>query len=148
MEFRGSRLKSPPMHPARHLLVNLGKTGFSWLSWFFGRIWLLRGFWQDRSVRENGAQLYWPRVSNFLSHRIVKSVTFRISGKLEFQCTRNGTQNPPFCPGSPQNTFIIFFDLSRPDLCFKLVFQLSEVSNSGNLNIGKPRFTNKCPAFL
>ena len=64
--------------------------------------------WQDRSARGNGAQLYGPRVSDFLSHRIVKSSISMIDGKLEFQCTRNGPQNPPFCPGSPQNTFISF----------------------------------------
>ena len=68
----------------------------------------LSGFWQDRSVRENGAQLDGPRVSNFLSHRILKSLTFRIYGKLKFPCTRKGAKNHPFCPGSIQDTFIIF----------------------------------------
>jgi hypothetical protein len=58
--------------------TRLGKTGFSWKTWFFDPILQLRGFWQDRSVRKNGAQLYGPWVSNFLSHRIVKSLTFRI----------------------------------------------------------------------
>ena len=86
---------TPKLLITRHLLVP-GKTGFS------------RGFWQDRSERENGAQLYGPRVSIFLSHGIVKSLTFRIYGKLKFQCTRNGPQNPPFCPGSIQNTFMNF----------------------------------------
>ena len=97
----------------RHLLVNLEKTGFSWKTGFFGPIWQLRGFWQDRSVRKNGAQLYGPRVSSFLSHRIVKSLTFMIFGKLEFQCTRNGFRNPPFCPGSIQDTFIMFSSISH-----------------------------------
>ena len=73
----------------------------------------IEGVWQDRSVRENGAQLYGPRVSNFLSHQIVKSLVFRIYGKLEFQCTRNGSQNPPFCPWSPQDTFIIYSSISH-----------------------------------
>ena len=53
------------------------------------------------------------RVSNFLSHRIVKSLTFRIHGKLKCPCTRNGNQNHPFCPGSVQDTFIIFSSISR-----------------------------------
>ena len=57
------------------------------------------GFWQDRRVQRNGAQLDGPRVSNFLSHRIVKSLTFRICSKLKFRCTRNGPQNPPLWPG-------------------------------------------------
>ena len=81
-------------------------------------------------TRQNGVQLYGPRVSNFLSHRIVKSLTFRIYGKLKFQGIRNGPQNPPFCPGSIQDTFILFptpgtmrrhtnkfwFDLTLPNI--------------------------------
>ena len=47
-------------------------------------------------------------------HRKVHFLTF--SGKLTFQCTRNGLQNPPFCPGSIQDTFIFFLDISPPDL--------------------------------
>ena len=39
-------------------------------------------------------------------HRKVNFSTF--SGKLTFQSTRNGPQNLPFCPGSLQDTFIIF----------------------------------------
>ena len=37
-------------------------------------------------------------------HRKVIFSTF--SGKLTFQCTRNGAQNLPYCPGSLQDTFI------------------------------------------
>ena len=55
--------------------------------------WPLRASWQDRNERKIGAQLYGSRVSNFLSHRIIKSLTFKIYGKLKFQC-RNGPQNP------------------------------------------------------
>ena len=44
-------------------------------------------------------------------HRKVHFSTF--SGKLTFQCTRNGPQNPPFCPGSPQDTFILYSSISR-----------------------------------
>jgi hypothetical protein len=31
---------------------------------------------------------------------------------LKFQCTRHGSQNHQFCPGSIQDTFIIFLDLT------------------------------------
>ena len=114
----------------RHLLVNLKKAGFSWTTgfpWFPWQTWFSWfhdflapycnwwGFWQDNSVRENGARLYGPRVSNFLSHRIAKSLICMISGNFKFQCTRNGNRNHQFCPGSPQNTF--FFDISNPS-CF------------------------------
>ena len=34
-------------------------------------------------------------------------------GKLTFQCTTNDPQNPPFCPGSLQDTFIIYSSISR-----------------------------------
>ena len=32
---------------------------------------------------------------------------------LEFQCTRNGPQNLPFCPGSLQDTFMIYSSISH-----------------------------------
>ena len=41
-------------------------------------IWQLRGFWQDRSVRKNGAQLSGTRAWPIWSHKIVKSLIFRI----------------------------------------------------------------------
>jgi len=68
-------------------------------------IWQLSGFWQDRSVRENCAPFYGPRVSKFLSHRIVKSLIIMNFGKLQLQCTRNDIQKASFCPGSTQDTF-------------------------------------------
>ena len=94
-------------------------------------------------MRKNGAQLYGP---NFLSHRIVKSVTFRIYGKLKFQCTRNGPQNPPVCPWSPQDTFFIFPRYPTTRFPQKQM-QEHEVSKLGNLKIQKPRFTIKCPVW-
>ena len=68
----------------------------------------IEGVLTRQKCAEKWCATLWARVANFLSHRIVKSLTFRIYGKLKFQCTRNGTQNPPFCPGSIQDTFIIF----------------------------------------
>ena len=62
-----------------------------------------------------------------------KSLTFRIYGKLEFQCTRNGTQNHPFCPGPIQDTFIIFLDISPPD--FPTIFKNNQKTNIGNMEI-------------
>jgi len=128
----------------RHLLVNLEKTGFAWKTLFFDIIWQLRGFWEDRGVRENGAQLYGPRVSNCLSHRIVKSLTFRIYGKLEFQCNYQKWPSKPSVLPRVSQEHCFFFDLSQP-YSFKLFFQRSKMSKSGNSKIGKPRFTNKCP---
>ena len=75
----------------------------NWICW---PMLQLRGFWQDRNERKNGAQLVGARVSFFLSHRIVKSLTFMVSSKLKIQCTRNGLRNLPYCPGSIQYTFI------------------------------------------
>ena len=59
-------------------------------------------------------------------------------GKLELQCTRNGPQNPPFCPGSIQDTFIIYSSISH-NHCFQHLFQKeeNEKSKSGNLEISK-----------
>ena len=76
-------------------------------------------------MRKNGAQLYGPRVSDFLSHRKAKSLIVMISGKFKFQCIRHCLQNHPFCPGSPQNTFIFL-------ICQNLFFDNLEM-HAGNL---------------
>jgi hypothetical protein len=89
----------------------------------------LRGFWQDGRVRTIDAQLYGSMVSNFLSHRIVKSLSCRVFGILEFQCIRNGSQNLPVCPGSPQNAFIMFSHIFQNHLFFKLMFMESKSDN-------------------
>jgi len=44
--------------------------------------------------------------SSLSRHQKVNFSTF--DGKVEFQCIRNCFKNLPFCPGSPQNTFLIF----------------------------------------
>ena len=113
----------------------------------FDPVWQLRGFWQDRNERKHLAQLYRPRVCYVLSHRIVKSLTFRIYVKLKFQCTRNGPQNPPFCPGSIQDTFIIYSSISHQHLSQQYFKKITNLENrkSENLKIQKPRFTNRSP---
>ena len=42
-------------------------------------------------MRKIGAQLYGPRDSNFLSHRIVTYLFSRIYGKCKFQCIGNSS---------------------------------------------------------
>ena len=44
-------------------------------------------------------------------HQKVHFSTF--GGKLKFRCPRNGSQNHPFCPGSIQDTFIIYSSISH-----------------------------------
>ena len=39
---------------------------------------------------------------------------------LEFQCARNGPQNLPFCPGSLQDTFIIYSSISHQHMLSKI----------------------------
>ena len=69
------------------------------------------------------------------------------SGKLTFQCSRNGPQNPPFCPGSLQDTFIIYSSISHKHIFRKYFSKTQNLENrkSENLKFQKPRFTNKCP---
>ena len=55
-----------------------------------------------RSIRRHSVELGQDLV---LHDQKVNFSTF--DGKLTFQCTRNGFQNHPFCPGSIQDTFII-----------------------------------------
>ena len=75
----------------------------------------------------------------------------KFGGKLELQCTRNGPQNPPFCPGSLQDTFIIYSSISHQHIIrtyFATIIKTNlENRQSGNLKIPKPRFTNRCPAY-
>ena len=58
---------------------------------------------------------------------------------LEFQCTRNGPQNPPFCPGSLQDTFIIYSSISHQHIFPKICPSKIKTGNwkSGNLKILK-----------
>ena len=51
-------------------------------------------------------------------HRQVNFSTF--SGKLTFQCSRNGFQNPAVCPGSLRDTFLIYFSVSYQNV-FKII---------------------------
>ena len=78
-------------------------------------------------------------------HRKVHFSTF--SGKLTFQSSRNGLQNPPYCPGSLQDTFIIYSSISHQHNFRKYFPKELNLENrkSENLKFQKPRFTNKCP---
>jgi len=46
---------------------------------------------------------------------------------------------------SPEHLYYVFFDISKSDL-FNIMFHKSKISKSENLEIEKPRFTNKRPA--
>ena len=85
--------------------------------------------------------------SGLMWHQKVHFSTF--DGNLELQCARNGFQNLPFCPGSLQDTFIIYFSISHQHIC-RNYFAKEKLENktSGNLKIQKPRFTNRCLAGL
>ena len=65
-------------------------------------------------------------------HRKVNFSTF--DGKLELHCTRNGPQNLPYCPGSVQDTFIIYSSISHQHLFRKYVGKRKN-SNIENLKI-------------
>ena len=81
-------------------------------------------------------------------HRKVHFSTF--SGKRTFQSSRNGIQNPPYCPGSLQDTFIIYSSISHQHL-FRKYFPTNnnlEKRKSENLKFQKPRFANKCPELI
>ena len=59
-------------------------------------------------------------------------------GKLESQCTRNGPQNLPFCPGSPHNTFILFSSIFQNQVS-QTYFKNSNIWKSENLKVWKRR---------
>ena len=69
------------------------------------------------------------------------------SGKLAFQCTRNGLQKPPFCPGSLQDTFIIYSSILHQHIFRTYLAERNKNENlkCEHLKIPKPRFTDRCP---
>ena len=83
------------------------KTVFSQFRMELGRSGGVQG---DRTDRTKTAQQIFERFG-LAWHRKVHFSTF--SGKLTFQSTRNCSQNPPFCPGSLQDTFIIYSSISH-----------------------------------
>ena len=58
------------------------------------------------------------------------------SGKLTFQNSRNDIRNLPFCPGSLQDTFIIYSSISHQQI-FQKHFAKIKISRIGNLEISK-----------
>ena len=77
--------------------------------------------------------ILWARVSNFLSHRIVKSSTFMIYSKLTFQCTRMAFKTIRFVQGLSRTPLLFFLDISPPD--FPNIFY--EKTNSRKSKIWK-----------
>jgi len=59
------------------------------------------------------------------------------SGKLTFQCSRNGNQNLPFCHGSLQDTFISYSSISHKHISQKRVAKKTKNSIMWNLKISR-----------
>ena len=77
-------------------------------------------------MRKNGAKLCGTWVSSFLSHRIVKSLTFMITVNRHFNVLDLVSQITPFCPGSIRDTFIISPPISH--------HQISQTYGAGSFN--------------
>ena len=93
-------------------------------------------------MRENSAQLYGPQVSNFLPHRRVKSLTFRIYGTFKFQCTRNGPQNVYIFQGHPRTPLLVV-PRYLTTMFSKMILQKQKQNiENGKMKIPKPRSTN------
>ena len=133
-------------HFSRHLLVNLGFLGFSQKLFFHYFKWNSGGLGVSRRTAPT-IRSYMQSFSRFglTWHQKVHFSTF--SSKLTFQSSRNGIQNPPFCPGSLQDTFIIYSSISHQHNSRKDFLEKTNHENrkSENLKFQKPRFTNKCP---
>ena len=87
----------------------------------------------DRTDRTKTAQQILARFG-LTWHRKVHFSTF--SGKLTFQSIRNGSQNHPFCPGSLQDTFIIYSSISHQHI-FQTYLAKRKISRIENLQISK-----------
>ena len=71
-----------------------------------------------------------------------------ISGNLTFQCTRNGLQNFPYCPGSIQDTFIIYSSISHQHIS-QIDFAKAKLSRKNIRKSANPktRFTKRSQAM-
>ena len=97
---------------------------------------------RSRGVREKRTehtQLFSRTLAGFglTWHQKVHFSTFY--GKLEFQCTRNGPQTPPFWPGSLQDTFIIYSSISHQHIFQKPFAKQKQISRIENLKIWKSK---------
>ena len=76
---------------------------FKWNSWGLG----------VSRVTAPTIRSYLQIFSRFGGTRCRKVHFSTFSGKPTFQCNRNGIQNPPYCPGSLQDAFIIHSSISH-----------------------------------
>ena len=94
-----------------------------------------------REDRMNHTYLFGRSFTGFglTRHQKVNFSTF--DGRLKFQCTRNGIQNLPHCPGSIQDTFVTFSSISHHQISQNDVAKNKTLENrkSQNLKIQKPR---------
>ena len=97
---------------SKDLLVNLGFWVFH-KNWFFHNFkWNSWGLGVSRRTAPT-VRCYLQSFSRFGGTWGQKVHFSTFFCKLTFQCSRNDPQNPPFCPGSLQDTFIIYSSISR-----------------------------------
>ena len=90
-----------------------------------------------RGERTEHTQLFSRTLAGFGLTWHQKDHFSTFDGKLELQCTRNASQNLPYCPGSFQDTFIIYSSISHQRNFLKYVVKRTNHENtkSGNLKI-------------
>ena len=103
-----------------------------------------------RGERTDHTQLFSRTLAGFCLTGRQKVQFSTFDSKLEFQCTRSGSQNPPYCPGSLQDTLIIYSSISHQPIFRKYFAKHRNLENrkSEKLAIPKPRFTNRGPVFM
>ena len=124
--------------------MNLEKLGFSQKLVFHYFKWNSGGLGVSRRTAPT-IRCYLQSFSRFGGTWDQKFHFSTFLGKLTFQCSRNGPQNPVFCPGSLQDAVIIYSSIS-PQPIFQTYFTNKKNSIIDNLEIQKPRFTNRSPA--
>ena len=121
----------------RHLLVNLGFWGFSQKLFFHYFKWNSGGFGVSRRTAPT-IRSYLQSFSRFAGTWGQKVHFSTFFGKLTFQCSRNGIQNHPFCPGPLQDTFIIYSSILHQHI-FQKYLAKTEISRIENLEIWKSK---------
>ena len=129
------------------MLVNLEKLAFHKNCFFYYFKWNSGGLGVSRRTAPT-IRCYLQSFSRFGGAWYQKVHFSTFDGKLTFQCSRNGLQNPPFCPGFLQDTFIIYSSISHQHIFRKSFAKTTNLENQKSENLNNRSWKVKVSSFV
>ena len=131
---------------SRHLLVNLGKSSFSQKQFFGNSGWNWGGLGVSgrsaRSIRRHSVELW----QDLVLHGIRKSTFQHLTVNWNFNVLEMVFKTFHIVQGLSR-TPLVFIPRYPTNIFPESISQKSKISRIGNLEIQKPRFTNRSPDF-